>query len=235
MNLSEIRIVVSTLLHQNKPEVTIATEQFNALLHISQLKHFKNTLGLPEEYAPGQWLPSRLPEVTRIISETLRPFMVFMGKDGEAPLFITDGYANIPSDYYYPLSMWHTLITEAGVKKEKKIEIVTDAKWETVVSSAVIYPTRTRPYCNFKSDFIQFEPKEIKRAKFSYIRKPVQPIFALKETEDGYVYDAQNSVQLEWNELDQLDIINLFVGQLGIAMGRGDILAISEKVKKEGI
>lgn len=235
MNLSEIRIVISTLLQSKNPEVTIATEQFNTLLHICQLKHFKNCLGLPEEYTPGSWLPSRLPEVTRVISESIRPFVVFMGKDGEAPLFINSGYAVIPENYYYPLSMWHTVIKPSGVKKEKKIEITTDKHWETVLSSAVIYPTIMRPYCNFKSNYIQFEPKEIRRAKFSYIRKPVQPIFAVKETAAGYEYDAENSVQLEWGETDQLDIINLFLGELSVPMQRGDIKNITEHVKKEGI
>ena len=235
MNLSEIRIVVSTLLQNKKPEVTVTTEQFNTLLDYSQLKHFKNCLGLPEQYAPGQWIAQRVPEVTRVESESIRPFLVYMGKDEEAPLFITGGYAGIPDDYYYPLSMRYVRVGENGVQKEKKIEILTDKRWEEVLNSAVIYPSANRPYCNFKSYYIQFEPKSIQSARFSYIRKPKQPIFAVKETLNGYEYDAENSVQLEWSELDQIDIINILMGELSIPMGRGDILNISEKVKKQGI
>jgi len=235
MNLQEIRIILSTIIQQRKPTITVSVEQFNALLKYSQLKHFKNCLGLPEEYSPGAWVASRLPEVTRVISESISPFMVYMGKDNEPPLFITNGYATIPSDYYYPLSMRYTLAKPNGVIKDKVIEITTDKRWEEVLSSAVVFPTVGRPYCNFKSNYIQFEPKTIQFAKFSYIRKPADPIYSLKSEDGDYVYDSATSVQLEWKENDILDIMNIMLGELSVPLTRGDIKSISEQVKQKGI
>jgi len=235
MDLNQIRTIISVLLSKNKPDTVISKEQFNALLNLCQLKHLKRCLGLPEDYQPGQWIASRGPEVTRVESESIRPFIVMMGKSDTGYLPVVDGYADIPEDYYYPLSMWYKTPDDNGVRKTKKIEIVTDAKWEFVISSQVVFPTLMRPYCNFKSDFIQFAPEGLTDVSFTYIRKPAEPLFVLKETLNGFEYDAENSVQLEWNELNQIDIIALMLGQLSISIGRSDIYTVSENVKKEGI
>jgi len=235
MDLNQIRTIISVSLSKNKSGAVIGKEQFNALLNLCQLKHLKSCLGLPEDYQPGQWIASRAPEVTRVESESIRPFIVMMGKSDTGYLPVVDGYADIPEDYYYPLSMWYKTAEVDGKRKTKKIEIITDARWEFVISSHVVYPTLMRPYCNFKSDFIQFAPAELTDVSFTYIRKPAEPLFVLKETVNGFEYDSENSVQLEWDELNQIDIISLMLGQLSIPTGQSDIYAISEKVKKEGI
>lgn len=235
MDLNSIRTIVSVLLGKNKPGSVISTEQFNALLNLCQLKHLKACIGLPEDYQPGQWLSRRAPEVTRVVSEAIRPFIVMMGKDDTGYLAIVNGYADVPEDYFYPLSMYYNTPEVNEVSKVKKIEIVTDLRWEFVVSSHVVYPTLMKPYCNFKSDYIQFAPKEITSATFTYVRKPAEAMYVLKETADGFEYDEENSVQLEWNDINQLDIITLMLEQLSISIGRADLYSISEKIKTQGI
>lgn len=235
MNLQELRIVVSKTLEEKKPGMSLSVEQFNIMLNIAQIKHFKRWLGLPEEYTPGMWLTSQLPEVTRITSEALKPFIVYMGKKDESPLMVTGGYANIPADYYYPLSMFYKFVTALNMVKTRTIEICTDKKWAEVLSSAVVFPTVNRPYCNFKDTYIQFQPDVIRQVHFSYIRKPKTTVYAIKESPVGYEYDPDNSVELEWNDTNQIDIINILLGDLGVVARRMDIKAISEQVKAKGI
>ena len=52
----------------------------------------------------------------------------------------------------------------------------------------------------------------------------------------GYLqYDSSNSTELEWSEADQIDILYIVLFDIGITMGKPDILAVANKVKNEGV
>ena len=70
---------------------------------------------------------------------------------------------------------------------------------------------------------------------FTYIKFPTKPVFAYTIT-NGYVeYDSVNSVELEWDEVNQLDILYILLSDLGVVATKADVFQISEKVKTKGI
>jgi hypothetical protein len=53
---------------------------------------------------------------------------------------------------------------------------------------------------------------------------------------DGFIeYNPTNSIELEWDELNQIDILYILLSDLGIVTAKADIFQISEKVKIQGI
>jgi hypothetical protein len=86
MTLEELRLIATTLIADKNPAINLPPEQWDILLHFSQLKHYKRKVGLPEEYQPGQPRPSQVYAITQRIDDDLAPFSVHMGRDGELPL-----------------------------------------------------------------------------------------------------------------------------------------------------
>lgn len=236
MNLNEQRIVVSTIIQDKNPAINIVPEQWDILLHLAQLKHFKRKIGLPEEYVPGAPIPAQVFEITQKISDDLIPFTFHMGRAGTPPLYVSsNGEATTPTDMYYPATMTYNLIKPGGGVEPRMVDIVNDKEWQDLTTSYICNPTKRFPIANFKKDYIRFDPKNLQMVDFTYIKFPTKPVFAYTIT-NGYVeYDSVNSVELEWDEVNQLDILYILLSDLGVVATKADVFQISEKVKTKGI
>lgn len=85
---------------------TIGPEEFCMALQVSNLKHFKKKIGLPEEYQPGSPVSRQSFEITQVITDDLMPFKVHLGSPNIPFLSVdADGYALIPNNFYYPTSL----------------------------------------------------------------------------------------------------------------------------------
>ncbi len=236
MNLHELKLVVNTLVAEKKPSVNIPTEQWDVLLNIAQLKHYKRKLGLPEEYIPGHPRPAQEYAITQRIDDDLAAFSVHLGRAGTMAFTISSvGEATLPLDFFYPTGMIYHLVKPDGTIREKQVEILNDKEWNDYVTSQVITQTKEFPIANMKSGYVRFLPKNLQRVDFTYLRKPVKPVYAVTNTQGYIAYDAANSVQLEWDEPNQLDILYILLSDIGIVTEKADIYQISEKIKDKGI
>jgi hypothetical protein len=236
MTLEELRLIATTLIADKNPAINLPPEQWDILLHFSQLKHYKRKVGLPEEYQPGQPRPSQVYAITQRIDDDLAPFSVHMGRDGELPLVIpATGEALLPADFFYPTGLLYKLSNPDGTVDDKEVVLLTDKEWNDSVSSQIIMPTKSYPIGNIKNGYIRFLPKNLHFVDFTYLRKPVVPVYAYTII-DGFIeYNPTNSIELEWDELNQIDILYILLSDLGIVTAKADIFQISEKVKIQGI
>ena len=235
MNLEEWRIVCNNLISQKGAGVNIVPEQWELMLHVAQLKHYKRKLGLPEEYRPGQPMPTQAFEITKRISDDLSPFMVEIGRNGQLPLPVSaQGEATLPADFFYPTGILYNLITPKGIKP-KNVPLLTDKEWNETMSSQIIKKTKQYPIANIKNGYIRFAPLNLQFVDFTYLREPVRPVYAFTNTGGLMQYDNANSVQLEWDELNQLDIMYMLLGDLGVVVSKKEIVDYGEKVKERGI
>ena len=237
MNLGELLDLAVTIVSDKDPDRQITPYEFDLLLKSNNIKHFKQKIGLPEEYQPGMPLPRQTPEITKKITEDIRPFKVFMGKGSGAtasPLSVDDGMAEIPDDYYYHLSMQYRWIKN-GVMVKRHIDEVDDLEWSNRQADPLTKGTKKHPICNYQSDHIRFQPSDIGFVDFTYLRLPVDPVYAVK-WDNGYAeYDPANSTQLEWDEVNQLDILHKVIADMGFSIKKGEVIQYAEQRKAEGV
>lgn len=208
---------------------------FNTLLNVNQLKHFKKKTGLPEEYSPGMPLTRQIIDLTQKITDDLRQFKVNRGED--LPLLrIEDGQAKIPSNYYVVSTLQYPVTA-----KDRPIEILPDVLWSKRMGSSLQFPDHRFPIANFQKDFIRFAPKSIKYVKFIYYRYPKQVKYAIKGLEYprsfpawNYIYDEANSIQLEWDDINIIDIIYLMLQDLSITVDKKEVLQYANILENKG-
>jgi len=235
MNLNDCLMLMNLIVGDMSPATgELAKEQFNILARTGNLMHFKKKIGLPEEYQPNAPVTRQVYEVTTKISQDLSPFKVVMGENNTAPLMINaNGIATIPTDLYYPSSLIFKYVHDTIVKN-RFVDILTDKEYDRRISSAVEYPTKYFPVCNFQDGYIRFTPKDLQYANFTYLRYPVDPEYKVTVIDGQNVYDAVNSVQFEWNRVNIIDIIHLMLETIGVHIGKGIVYQYAEKLKKEG-
>lgn len=234
MTLLEIINTINFIIGDKRPEMALLTpKRFSTMLHMASLKHFKRKLGLPEEYQVGMPLPRQAFDITQKITEDLRPFKEEI--DGESwALFFTEGKSFYPGNYYYPVSMAAVINHELGTVV-KRVRFVTDQRWDEMNGNYVDIPNEEYPIATFQKEWIRIAPKTINQAKFVYLRLPDKPVYAVKVSGNASVYDSEKSVQLEWDEINQIDIIAILLADLGLPLMRGDVIQIADKQKTQGI
>ncbi len=235
MNLDELRIVTTTIFRNENPFVNFVVEQFAAMLHVASIKHFKRKTGITEEYLPGQTISSVGPEISKHVLVDLLPFQKHIGAEGEGQLPIDSrGYALYPTDFYYPLSLMYRLSVDGNVEY-RNIEIVSDKAYADAMSSKIITPTKLFPIMNMRFEYMRFAPQNLQFAEMTYLSLPVKPVYAIDNYEGVIVYNHAASTQLQWDEINQIDILAILLSDLGVSIRREDIVQISEKVKSKGI
>ena len=236
MNLQQLIQTVVLLAGDKAPDKSFTHESITLLLKAASLKQFKRKLGLPEQYQPGMPYPQQVVEITQENRQSLQPFVVFMGDYHSNPLTIDllTGYATTPADCYYISTLLFKKISGRKISP-KDVTLVTDTQWNDQVSSKLIAPTKDHPIANIQSGFIRFMPRDLRKVDFIYYRLPKDPVYAVKSDRGNAEYDHASSVQLEWNEENQIDIIYLLLNDLAIPIERPDVFKVSDLVKKGGI
>lgn len=209
----------------------LSDKSINRLMDGASLKQLKRKMGLPEHYQPGQPLSTQGYEVTPMISHDLEPFKRYKGWDDEPALTVgTDGFILLPDDYFYYSSMTHTV---DGVKKH--FEFMPDEEFEKRVGDPLIAPNERNPVANLQFGHIRIAPITIQEVSMTYIKRPDKPVYATKTTNGYREYDETNSVELEWDDVNRLDIIYIMLYDLGINMQRGDLVQYAQKYQQQGI
>lgn len=195
---------------------TLTADEFNLVCPVAVMEYLKIKIGLPESYqigvpiAPQQW------QVSQKITDDVKHLLTWMGGP-DKPLMKMDSYgvASVPVDYvafsscYFEQEFKPNCNTEP-VTRPRAIEFVPDGVYADRVSSPVKYPTEKYPIAKWFGDKIQFSPTTMQFVNFTYLRKPVTPFLAVTvDSNSDYVYDANNSVQIEFPQVCLPDIANL--------------------------
>lgn len=233
MNNNDILRLVRYISGERAPGKALSQEMFSLLLDGAQTKHFKRKIGLPEAYQPGAPYPPQVYDITQKITEDLRRFKVSMG-DEEAPLMVVNGRAELPANYYYCSSLLFKHIRNYTIRY-RNVEVVNDQQWNERVSSSIITNPLKYPIVNFQSGYLRVYPSQIQYLDFVYLRMPLSPVVKFK-TENGVsVYDTERSVELEWDDINKIDILHIMLGDMGIQMSKPEVLQYSELHKGQGV
>jgi len=110
-----------------------------------------------------------------------------------------------------------------------------DLQYNEAITKVAAKPDEWYPVCNLQSTFIRFSPILTGNVSIVYLRLPVKPVYAVKETDGYYEYDSVNSTELEWGDLQIIDILTILLGDLGLEMKSQDVINYSENLKAKGV
>lgn len=234
MNLDKVRTLITTFVQAHRPGMAMGLNEFNSILATANLLHFKRKLGLPEDYQPGQYIARQGAEASTKNIIDLQKFIVSRGVE-TSPVIFSNGIANAPSDFYYPLAAMHTHYAgEAGLI-ERKFDFVSEYDWAEFISNSIKLPDLFFPIIKISNGKLYIYPRTISVVRIDYYRQPRTPVYSTVIENGVNVYDEATSVQLEWDDINTVDIIILALSLLSVPVSREDILQYSEVKKQQGV
>jgi len=263
MNLGQILRIINYIANKEQSGNTLTQGELNDILPKSNLELFKKKIGLPEEYKVSVPTSRIAYEVTQRLTGDVQPFKTLMG-DTTTPLMVdANGYAVIPSDYYYVSYIGYNLVTNTascGVGiEEEDVDILTDAQWRARLSNSITAPTKKHPIANFGNGTIRFRPRDLQRVEFAYLRYPTTPYYDYYiDAYDEYIFLPADSthtllegqegsagqpvgttvtsltVELEWDDVCKLEIINFILDDIGINLREGQLEQYAQVEQVQG-
>ena len=235
MTLEQIRDLLILISGEEGQDFVYGPEDFCDILHLAQLKHFKRKLGLPEEYSPGMPLPAQAFEITQRITEDIRHFKVLRGWHFNNPLSLTtEGTLAYPSDYYIVSTLsYYYPVNDDYIERE--IDILSDMEYQKTNTSVLKKADKMFPICNMQASYIRFSPKLTEPINMGYLRLPVKPFWKVIDNDGFLEYDNDNSVNLEWDDMNIIDIMVIVLGDMGISLNNQNIVQYSENLKAKGV
>lgn len=237
MTLDEIRQNVNFRLNKDYSGLSFTPEQFNTVLPLVSIEKFKQLYGLPEEYQKGQTFARIAWEVSRKVSDDLRKFIVSLDGKKKSQLKIDKfGIATLPSDYEHVSSIGFDYVV-GGENFRKVITILKNNEFDARAESTISIPSKKRPVCTFVGNEVHFLPRDLGMVKFDYLRLPLKPFYATTEdpVTEVLVYDPANSVELEWPETVQTDIVAMLIKYAAENLGIMPAIEITERRKQLGV
>ena len=234
-NLGVMSDVLAYYIKAHKPDLVINKYRFETLFHLAQLRHYKQKIGLPEEYRPGMPITAQSFELTKVIMDDLLPFKVSMWDDDVSALQVNaNGKADLPKGYYYPSVLsYRQMVGDEEVWGP--VGVLNDKLFEERIASHLTKPNKDFPVCNFQATYIRFAPKNLRFVRFIYLKLPPKPVYGTTFSRGYTAYDPSTSTELLWNDTNCLDILMLVLKDLGITIPLQDLYQVADKAKIEGV
>ena len=233
MDINQIKKFVDYLVRKNN-SAYLNPDQFNLVLDRAQMSKFMELYGNPKEYQPGNPIPRIAYEVTQKISDDLRIF-----KENFNMLIDNNGQATLPSNYIHAISIGAIAGKNTTPGKSEKqfitVDIIPEDKEYYRLGSVIVPPTKKQPIAVIKDTYVQVYPENMGSVKFSYLRRPVEPVWGYDIVNGRPVYSESKSTNLEWPDQTINDIIIRACNFIGISIKDGDIVSYTQGKTQEGL
>lgn len=222
MNVNFMYDLCKFIINKNQQGI-FTPSQFNISVNQSQISYMNYLLGEFKQYAPGRPVARVEIGMNEIVAQRLAPFI-----DGVYTLTIDGtGLSPYPPNY----EQINAMFTNTGLKRIRYAE---KDKLYSLVNS-VIDPVATNPIYSIQSDGFQFYPITLANAKISYVKTPPEIIWAYITDDKGRaIYDAGNSVDPLWNDVDCLEIITRALSMVGVNLQSAAIMQYANQIKQQG-
>ncbi len=144
-------------------------------------------------------------EKENALHDSLRPFTT-----DPTVITLSAGQYTLPADFIHDIGQ----ITSGA--NDVSVDVVDRSALAKRRENELVPPTVDYPICTYYNTYIQFYPTSITNVKFSYLKKPVQPVYATTIVNGREVYDDVNSVDVEWIETDLAKVTTRAMSVLGI-------------------
>lgn len=208
-NINDIYLFHNAILNKNQSG-SITPADFNLFINAAQQQYMRVKLGLPELYTVEKREAPQEIQTTQVIDDSVRRFVTpaTLVKNGIGFTPPADMVALIPSGYLYV----YQNPDGSTATSRQPIDFVSFGEYWNQINNYITFPTFEYPIATWLSGQLIVEPQGINQMQFYYYRYPVTPVFAFTvNANDQIVYDAANSVQLEFPNLDWENIAHIAI------------------------
>lgn len=167
------------------------------------------------------------------ISDDLRPFIKAVTVDVDS-----EGKLPYPEDYVHLSSVKYIRVVQVGGKTKKiPVELipVDDNEIGYRLNSSIVAPDKEFPIMAYYDTYIKVYPEDLKRVELTYLRQPVTPVWAFTTVNGRPVYDAANSVDIEFPKEMHNELMVKILSYVGINLREGELIQYAETKNQQGI
>ena len=236
ISINELKTYIDFISNKEQSGNNYTPEQFNMLVKRAVEDIQRWLIGLEAQYQPGAPVPAVAYEVTQKVKDDLR----WLKKN---PVLTVDanGRMTIPEDYVYVTSIIYEEVknTDCGpTATQRSVERIDNDKWANRLSSSIKKPTKKYPVCIFyDKDYVLFEPKDLGKVKFTYIRQITPPFwnYQIDPTTEVPLYNPVGTIDIELPEILLNDLARLVLGYMGINLREQELSQYAELIKTKGV
>jgi hypothetical protein len=183
----------------------------------------------------------KLPAGTQIINygesqridDALSPFK---DKYTFANVDTTGGVISLPSNYMHLLSLYTTQYSSTlGRNVYSAVQVLDEEELIARLESQVIPVTPDDPIAIMnKLNKIQLFPEAPATGGVYYLRRPAVPNFVYTQSGRTITYNQGGSTQLEWRDIDVMNIIVIALSYYGLNMSSAELVQFSQIKDTQG-
>jgi hypothetical protein len=211
-------------------------KQFTSYINQAQNDHFVDCFGNPNTYQQGRAKAVVNATETTINRDALRKFIksVIGTPDAEGKYILPVDYRHFrAANSIQPKYQDTCEDLPRGVVRMAEIKELEDFEKGSAMRS-VEYPiTYEYPNLVFGDGFLIVYPHDLGKIEFIYYRNPLPAKLAYTVVENKQVYDAANTVELEWGEDEQRQIMKKVWSYLGMNLADPELVQFSEIKSKQ--
>lgn len=201
-------------LAQKSGHGTIPPSDFNQYATLASMDLFNERLGSARDYYKlGKGMPKTTSGMTKLIDESLRPFLV-----ADQSVTVTAGVAPVPSNCEFIDSVMYQTVEVKWIPKNKE---------GNYINSSIDAPTVDYPvYIDLATD-LKVLPASITPILLTFYKTPASIVWNYNLVSGRPVYNATGTVDFEWNPTEKLQLIMRILGYMGISIRDTELLQYS--------
>lgn len=156
---------------------------------------------------------------TQTLHDSLRKFRVYYNFTSDS-----SGAVTFPSDYLHMIGSPQTVYGSTA----NQVTFIQEDEWVNAVNSQLRPVSLTSPIARDIATGFNLFPYATQSGIFTYLRRPVTPVYGFTQVGRVITYDPNTSVQLEFSDVYVNNIIARALAYLGLNMSEADLSKFSE-------
>lgn len=227
INIDVVYKKVQSIVNKNQNGILTPSE-FNRYCSMAQVNVFNRYYGSPKAYQPEKGLPRINYGNTQRISESLE---VFIQK--KVPVSVITGSAIVPIDKSHFIDVSHNF-TEDSISKTASLRRIEWMRLNSFINDPFDFPTDEYPIYIENSTSIDVFPDTITQVFMTYLRMPINPVWAYTVVSGVATYNPIGSIDFEWNSDEENNLIFEICSLAGVSFKDNEIVSYSENFKRGG-
>lgn len=214
----------------------ISFGDFTTYINQCQNDHFVECFGNPNTYQQGRAKAAINASETTINRDALSPFdkSLIVTPDAVGKYILPTDYRHFQAAYSIePKNQDHCEELPRGIVRWKMIKELRHFEIAQALNSVNYMPSYEFPNLVFGSNYLIVYPNDLGKIEFVYYSNPLPAKLAYTVVQNKQVYNATNTVELEWGEDEQRQIIKKVWSYIGMNLGDSELVQFSEMKAKQ--
>lgn len=145
---------------------------------------------------------------------------------------VTDNEAEYPNDMLYLIKANHNYIS-GNENKVVKVKLIDITREDSLVNSYITPPTAKHPLGVYYKDFLKIYPSTVQTVSMTYLKKPIDPSWAITEVNGLPTYDSVLSVDFILNPNLIHKLITKILSPLGVNLSEERVIGYANQVMQK--